>query len=39
MKTDIQKVSSCRVKVIVEATAEEIDPIIKGVRSAFIAQA
>ena len=39
MKTDIQKVSSCRVKVIVEATAEEIDPILKGVRSAFIAQA
>jgi trigger factor len=39
MKTDIQKISSCRVKVIVEATAEEIDPIIKGVRSAFIAQA
>lgn len=39
MKTDIQKVSACRVKVIVEATAEEIDPIIKGVRSAFTAQA
>lgn len=39
MKTDIQKISSCRVKVIVEATAEEIDPILKGVRSAYIAQA
>ncbi|MBQ9694512.1 MAG: trigger factor [Kiritimatiellae bacterium] len=38
MKTDVQKVSSCRVKVIVEATAEEIDPIMKGVRSAFTAQ-
>lgn len=39
MKTDIQNVSACRVKVIVEATAEEIDPIFKGVRSTFTAQA
>ena len=38
MKTDVQKISTCRVKVIVEATAAEIDPIYKGVRSTFIAQ-
>ena len=39
MKTEVQKISSCRVKVTVEAGAEKIDPIIKGVRSAFTAQA
>lgn len=39
MKTDIQNVAPCRMKVTVEASAEEIDPIIKGVRSAFTAQA
>ena len=38
MKTEVQKVSACRVKVIVEATAEEIDPIYKGVRAAFTSQ-
>ena len=38
MKTDVQKISTCRVKVIIEATAAEIDPIYKGVRSTFIAQ-
>lgn len=39
MKTDIQKISTCRVKVTVEASADKIDPILKGVRSAFTAQA
>ena len=38
MKTEVQKVGACRVKLSVEATAEEIDPIYKGVRSAFTAQ-
>ena len=38
MKTEVQKVGACRVKLSVEATDEEIDPIYKGVRSAFTAQ-
>ena len=38
MKTDVQKVSACRVKCNVEATAEEIDPIYKRVHAAFTAQ-
>ena len=38
MKTDVQKAGSCRVKLAVEATAEEIDPIYKAVQSAFTAQ-
>lgn len=38
MKTEVQKAGACRVKLSVEATAEEIDPIYKGVRSAYTAQ-
>lgn len=39
MKSDIQKVSACRVKMAVEATAEEIDPIFKQVRETVKKQA
>lgn len=39
MKNDVQKISACRVNVVVEATAEEIDPIFKSVRAAFTKQA
>lgn len=38
MKTKVQKVSACRVKLAVEATAEEIDPIYKKIHAAFKAQ-
>ena len=38
MKHEIQKAGACRIKLTVEATAEEIDPIYKGVRSAYTAQ-
>ncbi len=39
MKTEIQKLSACRVKLTVEASAEEIAPIYKNVRSMYTAQA
>lgn len=38
MKNEVQKAGACRIKLTVEATAEEIDPIYKGVRSAFTSQ-
>ena len=38
MKTDVQKVSACRVKCVVEATAAEIDPIYQQVRAGFTKQ-
>ena len=38
MKTEVQKVSACRVKCVVEATAEEIDPIYQRVRAQFTKQ-
>lgn len=39
MKSDIQKISACRIKLAVEATAAEIDPILKNIRETFKKQA
>ncbi len=39
MKNNVKKVDACRVKFTVEATAEEIAPIYKNTRAAFVAQA
>ncbi len=39
MKTDIQKVGSCRIKFSVEAPVEVIDPIYKAVPKEYVAQA
>ncbi len=38
MKNNVTKESACRVKFTVEATAEEIAPIYKNTRAAFVAQ-
>lgn len=38
MKSDVQKAGACRVKMSVEASAEEIDPIYADVHKAFTSQ-
>ncbi len=39
MKYTVEKVSACRVKFAVEAAAEEVAPIYKNTRAAYVAQA